>query len=75
IKINSGGAPGSGSGIQILGPVIPGAADKDKAGAQPKLALANVQLQMARKARLLGASRCPICEACREGMCATGGRA
>ena len=72
IKINSGGAPGSGSGMQILGPVIPGAADRDKAGTKPKLALANVQLQMAHKARLLGASRCPICEACREGVCATG---
>jgi len=32
IKINSGGAAGKGSGIQILGPVLPGAADKDKAG-------------------------------------------
>jgi len=32
IRINSGGAPGSGSGIQILGPLIPGAADTDKAG-------------------------------------------
>ncbi len=32
IRLNSGGAPGSGSGIQILGPLIPGAADTDKAG-------------------------------------------
>jgi type VI secretion system secreted protein VgrG len=32
IKMNSGGAPGKGSGIQILGPVIPWAADQDKAG-------------------------------------------
>ncbi|MCM2329792.1 MAG: type VI secretion system tip protein VgrG [Pseudomonas sagittaria] len=32
IRINSGGAPGSGSGIQILGPLIPGAADTDRAG-------------------------------------------
>ena len=33
IKMNSGGAPGKGTGIQILGPMIPWAADKDKAGA------------------------------------------
>ncbi|MBU1833780.1 MAG: type VI secretion system tip protein VgrG, partial [Gammaproteobacteria bacterium] len=32
IKINSGGAPGKGSGIAILPPTIPGAADADKAG-------------------------------------------
>ncbi|SIS14830.1 type VI secretion system secreted protein VgrG, partial [Aquipseudomonas alcaligenes] len=32
IKMNSGGAPGKGSGIQILGPAIPWAADQDKAG-------------------------------------------
>ena len=32
IKINSGGGPGKGSGIAILPPVIPGAADADKAG-------------------------------------------
>jgi type VI secretion system secreted protein VgrG len=75
IKINSGGGPGKGTGIAILPPVIPGAADADKAGEKPQLALANVQLQMARKARQIGASRCPICEACREGVCETGARA
>jgi len=75
IKINSGGAPGVGTGIGILLPMIPGAADQDKAGEKPQLALANVQLQMARKARQIGASRCPICEACREGFCETGVRA
>jgi type VI secretion system secreted protein VgrG len=75
IKINSGGGPGKGTGIGILPPVIPWAADQDKAGEKPQLALANVQLQMARKARQLGASRCPICEACREGFCETGIRA
>ena len=72
IKINSGGSPGKGSGLNILAPVIPWAADQDKAGAKPKLALANTQLQLARKARQIGASRCPICEACREGVCETG---
>ncbi|AHL74128.1 type IV secretion protein Rhs [Stutzerimonas stutzeri] len=69
IKMNSGGAPGKGSGLSILAPAVPWAADQDKAGAQPKLALANTQLQIARKARQIGASRCPICEACRDGLC------
>ncbi len=32
IKINAGGSPGKGSGIKIKLPVLPGAADKDKAG-------------------------------------------
>jgi type VI secretion system secreted protein VgrG len=41
IKLNSGGAPGVGSGIGILLPVIPGAADKDQAGSLTKLAAAN----------------------------------
>jgi type VI secretion system secreted protein VgrG len=69
IKMNSGGAPGKGSGLSILVPVMPWAADQDKAGTKPKLALANTQLQIARKARQIGASRCPICEACRDGLC------
>uniref|UniRef100_A4XQH2 Rhs element Vgr protein n=1 Tax=Ectopseudomonas mendocina (strain ymp) TaxID=399739 RepID=A4XQH2_ECTM1 len=69
IKMNSGGGPGSGSGLKILGPLIPWAADADKAGQKPELALANAQLQLAVKARQLAASRCPICEACREGLC------
>ncbi|WP_217477791.1 type VI secretion system tip protein VgrG [Stutzerimonas stutzeri] len=72
IKMNSGGAPGSGSGVRILAPQIPWAADQDKAGATPKLVLANTQLQLARKARQIGASRCPICEACRAGICEPG---
>jgi type VI secretion system secreted protein VgrG len=74
VKINSGGGPGKGSGIQIQAPVLPNAADRDKAGAKPQLALANSQLLMVRKARQLGASRCPICDACREGVCETGAR-
>ena len=32
IKMNSGGGPGSGSGLKILAPVIPGMADSDRAG-------------------------------------------
>jgi type VI secretion system secreted protein VgrG len=75
IKLNSGGAPGAGSGIQIKPPIIPNAADQDRAGQKPQLALANTQLQMARKARQIGASRCPICEACKDGFCETGVRA
>lgn len=39
IKINSGGAPGKGSGIQILGPVTPEAADADKPGSTLQQAL------------------------------------
>src|SRR5690606_6114509 len=70
IKMNSGGAPGSGSGLKVLASALPNAADKARAGAKPKLALANTQLMMARKARQIGASRCPICEACRDGVCA-----
>ena len=41
IKINSGGGPGKGSGIGILPPVIPWAADKDKAGELTSTALIN----------------------------------
>ncbi len=74
IKINSGGAAGTGSGLSILAPVIPWAADQEKAGTKPKMALANTQLQLARKARQIGASRCPICEACRDGVCEMGGK-
>ncbi|MEE1948659.1 type VI secretion system tip protein VgrG, partial [Pseudomonas alcaligenes] len=42
IKMNSGGAPGTGSGIAILKPLIPWAADKDKAGAIAQPALPNL---------------------------------
>lgn len=35
VKVNAGGSPGSGSGIGIKPPVLPGAADKDKAGGVP----------------------------------------
>ena len=31
-KINAGGAPGKGSGISVKLPVLPGTAEKDKAG-------------------------------------------
>ncbi|MGP0172100.1 type VI secretion system Vgr family protein [Pseudomonas sp. NCHU5208] len=42
IKMNTGGAPGSGSGLKILGPVIPWAADQDKAGNLLDLARLNI---------------------------------
>ncbi|UVE17753.1 type VI secretion system tip protein VgrG [Pseudomonas sp. LS44] len=71
VRINSGGSAGNGSGIQIQPAALPNAADQDHARAKPKLALANSQLLLARKARQLAASRCPLCEACREGVCAT----
>ena len=32
VKLNAGGAPGKGSGIKIMPPVLPGAADSDMAG-------------------------------------------
>ncbi len=70
IRMNSGGAAGKGSGLKVLMSTLPNEADKARAGTKPKLALANTQLQMARKARQIGASRCSICEACREGVCA-----
>ena len=40
-KINAGGAPGKGSGIKIKPPVLPGAADSDKAGSLLDEALVN----------------------------------
>ncbi|WP_312966593.1 type VI secretion system Vgr family protein [Stutzerimonas kunmingensis] len=73
IRMNSGSSAGTGSGVNVISPRIPWAADQDKAGAKPKLALANTQLQLARQARQIAASRCPICEACRAGMCEVGG--
>ncbi|NQD94141.1 type VI secretion system tip protein VgrG, partial [Pseudomonas sp. CrR25] len=61
IKINSGGAPGKGTGIQILGPVIPWAADKDKAGEllepmQPEA--------LAKQRRVFLQATSGICEVC-----------
>jgi len=41
IKMNSGGGPGKGTGIGILPPVIPWAADKDTSGATLQQALIN----------------------------------
>ena len=41
VKINSGGSPGNGSGIAIKPPTLPNAADSDKPGSPPLLALVN----------------------------------
>ncbi|WP_139833053.1 hypothetical protein, partial [Pseudomonas sp. R5(2017)] len=67
------GAPGVGSGIAVLEPVIPWAAARDKAGAV--LVPAAVQMALAKAARKAGDTRCPICEACREGKCDIGATA
>ena len=40
-KINAGGSPGKGSRIKIKPPVLPGAADSDKAGSLLDQALLN----------------------------------
>jgi type VI secretion system secreted protein VgrG len=58
----------SDSGFQNQQPSIP-AEPRQQAGLPPKLALASSQLAMVKAARELGASRCPICETCREGSC------
>ncbi len=66
IKINSGGAPGKGSGIQILGPVIPWAADQDKAG--QTLLPRDPETLLKQKAVFLGAKGgvCEVCEAAKQ---------
>ena len=45
VRVNAGGSPGSGSGIAIKAPVLPGAADKDKAGEVTEQALINTPLE------------------------------
>ena len=40
-RINAGGSPGKGSGIGIKPPVLPGAADSDKAGSLLEQAVSN----------------------------------
>lgn len=62
ININSGGAAGVGSGIALLLPNIGAPAAQAMPG----------ELPMALTARELGASRCPICEACADGSCEAG---
>ncbi|MFL1552258.1 type VI secretion system tip protein VgrG [Pseudomonas sp. D47] len=64
VGLNAGGGQAKGSGIQLLGPLIPGAAKLNEAGAQPKMG--NVQNSLMLKAREQADKRCLICEACRE---------
>ncbi|MDF5796632.1 type VI secretion system tip protein TssI/VgrG [Pseudomonas aeruginosa] len=51
-RINAGGAPGSGSGIAIKMPRVPGMADQDSSGAPPEAVAANLP------------PRQPVCEEC-----------
>ncbi|HCL3363145.1 TPA: hypothetical protein N2B50_003552, partial [Pseudomonas aeruginosa] len=51
-RINVGGAPGSGSGIAIKMPRVPGMADQDSSGAPPEAVAANLP------------PRQPVCEEC-----------
>ncbi|WPO47384.1 type VI secretion system tip protein VgrG [Pseudomonas sp. S1Bt23] len=44
VKINAGGAPGSGTGIGIKPPTLPGLVDKDKAGDLPLVAPGNTPM-------------------------------
>ncbi|MEH6386661.1 type VI secretion system Vgr family protein [Pseudomonas profundi] len=82
IRLNAGGHPGQGSGANVLRPAVPVPADTDKTGeltrpaganatpiALSRPTLASAQRSMALTARELGASRCPVCEACMEGAC------
>lgn len=48
VRVNAGGSPGSGSGIGIKPPVLPGAADKDKAGSLMEQALVNTPPEKAK---------------------------
>lgn len=41
VKVNAGGSAGNGTGIGIKPPVLPGAADRDKAGSLMDQALVN----------------------------------
>ncbi|MGK8437873.1 type VI secretion system tip protein VgrG [Ectopseudomonas hydrolytica] len=49
IKMNSGGAPGKGSGLKILAPLIPWAADQDKAGELTVPVMLNPFIQKSRQ--------------------------
>jgi type VI secretion system secreted protein VgrG len=72
VKLNSGGSAGAGSGIAVLKPLPPGEHEAEPA-AQAEIpskgSLASSQTAMMKTAHLLGASRCPVCESCREGSC------
>jgi type VI secretion system secreted protein VgrG len=65
--MNSGGGPGKGTGIGILPPVIPWAADKHKAGNVLDLALTNALHQLT--ATRLTAGMAPLCGKQSNGAC------
>ncbi|MEL7560774.1 type VI secretion system tip protein TssI/VgrG [Stutzerimonas chloritidismutans] len=56
IKINAGGAPGKGAGIKIKPPVLPGVADRDKAGSLLEQALGNALTPKTKPKRTLNFS-------------------
>ena len=56
VKVNAGGSAGSGSGIGIKPPVLPGAADKDKAGSLMEQALVNTVTEPKRPKRMFSFS-------------------
>ena len=70
IKMNSGGAPGVGTGIGIVLPIIPGAADADKAGSLLGVIAANIPLEALVKQRRVflqaDTGICEICEAAKK---------
>jgi type VI secretion system secreted protein VgrG len=61
IKMNSGGGPGSGSGLKILGPLIPWAADADKAG---RVLLPRAPEALLKQKMVFLEARSGICEVC-----------
>jgi type VI secretion system secreted protein VgrG len=65
VNINSGGSPGVGSGIQILGPLIPWAADSDKAGKLLMPVSANTFIRDSRQ----GSPLIPMCGKLANGAC------
>ncbi|QLC73194.1 type VI secretion system tip protein VgrG [Pseudomonas sp. LPB0260] len=73
IKMNSGGSPGTGSGIKIKPPLIPNAADQDKAGERTQQALLNSVPPAPKRTslnplRLISAAEqaVPFCKECAE---------
>src|SRR5690554_6571909 len=77
IRQNAGGSSGKGSGAHVLLPEAAIMADGALTGRQlaapptenTTTGLAAAQRDLARMARSLGASRCPVCETCMEGAC------
>ncbi|MGF0334030.1 type IV secretion protein Rhs [Ectopseudomonas toyotomiensis] len=55
-RINAGGSPGKGSGLKIKPPVLPGAADSDKAGSLLEQAVGNALTPKAKPKRTLNFS-------------------